>query len=99
MRLQLEVGYASDRNFIEEYYKRLFDTGMDQETLAYFLWQKDNQYANLWTEGQPSELVYRHPVASPGRLLPAGRFVLQQSVQLLHSLRDWTTPPPTPTSW
>ncbi len=51
LRLQLEVGYASDRNFIEEYYKRLFDTGMDQETLAYFIWQKDNQYANLWTEG------------------------------------------------
>jgi len=50
MRLQLEVGYASDRNFIEEYYKRLFDTGMDQETLAYFIWQKDNQYANIWTE-------------------------------------------------
>jgi hypothetical protein len=50
LRLQLEVAYASDRNFIEEYYKRLFDTGMDQETLAYLIWQKDNQYANLWTE-------------------------------------------------
>jgi hypothetical protein len=50
LRLQIEIGYASDRNFIEEYYKRLFDTGMDQETLAYFIWQKDNQYANLWTE-------------------------------------------------
>ena len=23
---------------------------MDQETLAYCIWQKDNQYANLWTE-------------------------------------------------
>ena len=23
---------------------------MDQETLAYLIWQKDNQYANLWTE-------------------------------------------------
>jgi hypothetical protein len=50
LRLQLEIGYASDRNFIEEYYKRLFDTGMDEETLAYLIWQKDNQYANLWTE-------------------------------------------------
>ena len=49
-RLQLEVAYASDRNFIEEYYKRLFDTGSDQETLAYLIWQKDNQFANLWTE-------------------------------------------------
>jgi len=50
LRLQVEVGYASDRNFIEEYYKRLFDTGMDEETLAYGIWQKDNQYANIWTE-------------------------------------------------
>ncbi len=49
-RVQLEVAYASDRNFIEEYYKQLFDTGSDQETLAYGQWQKDNQYANIWTE-------------------------------------------------
>jgi hypothetical protein len=51
LRLQVEVAYASDRNFIEEYYKRLFDTGLDQETLAYGIWQKDNQYANIWAEG------------------------------------------------
>jgi hypothetical protein len=51
LRVQLEVAYASDRNFIEEYYKRLFDTGLDQETLAYGIWQKDNQYANIWVEG------------------------------------------------
>jgi hypothetical protein len=50
LRLQLEVAYASDRNFIEEYYKRLFDTGLDQETVAYGIWQKDNVYANIWTE-------------------------------------------------
>ncbi len=50
LRLQVEVGYASDRNFIEEYYKRLFDTGLDQETLIYGVWQKDSQYANIWAE-------------------------------------------------
>jgi len=50
IHLQLEAAYVSDRNFIEEYYKRLFDTGLDQETLAYGQWQKDNQYANIWTE-------------------------------------------------
>jgi hypothetical protein len=51
LRLQLEVADTTDRNFIEEYYKRLFDTGLDQETLAYGVWQKDNQYASIWTEG------------------------------------------------
>ena len=48
--MQIEAAYASDRNFIEQYYKQLFDTGSDQETLAYGQWQKDNQYANIWTE-------------------------------------------------
>jgi hypothetical protein len=51
MRLQLEVGNASDRNFIEEYFKRLFDTGMDQETLAYGIWQRNNQVGTIWSEG------------------------------------------------
>ncbi len=50
LRLQVEAGYASDRNFIEEYYKRLFDTGQDQETLAYGIYQWNNQTVNLWTE-------------------------------------------------
>jgi hypothetical protein len=50
LRLQLEAGYASDRNFIEEYYKRLFDTGQDQETLAYGVYQWDNQTVDVWTE-------------------------------------------------
>ena len=49
-RVQIEAAYASDRNFIEEYYKQLFDTGSDQETVLYGQWQKDNQYANFWTE-------------------------------------------------
>jgi hypothetical protein len=50
LRLQVEAGYASDRNFIEEYYKRLFDTGQDQETLAYGVYQWNNQTVDLWTE-------------------------------------------------
>ncbi len=57
LRLQLELGQASDRNFIEEYYKRLFDTGLDQETLAYLTWQHDNQFASIWTEGNTQNWV------------------------------------------
>src|SRR5262249_8699124 len=49
-RAQLEVGYVSDRHFLEEYYKRLFDTGMDQETLFYLIRQKQNWAYTLWTE-------------------------------------------------
>ena len=50
LRLQVEVAYASDRNFIEEYYKRLFDTGHGPGDARLRIWQKDNQFANIWTE-------------------------------------------------
>jgi hypothetical protein len=49
-RLQLELGFSSDRHFIEEYYKRIFDTGLDQETLAYMIRQKENRAWSVWTE-------------------------------------------------
>lgn len=51
LRAQFEVGYISDRNFLEEYYKRLFDIGMDQETLFYGIRQNRNQAVTLQTEG------------------------------------------------
>ena len=51
LRMQLEVGYSTDRYFIEEYYKRLNDVGLDQETLAYVIKQKDNTAFTAITEG------------------------------------------------
>ena len=53
LRLQVEAAYYTDRYFLEEYYKRLYDTGMDQETLAYGIYQKDNQVIDVWTEANP----------------------------------------------
>jgi hypothetical protein len=49
-RLQLESSYVSDRHFIEEYYKRLNDTGLDQANLAYLLYQKDNVAMSVMAE-------------------------------------------------
>jgi hypothetical protein len=49
-RAQLEVGYYTDRYFLEEYYKRLFDVGLDQETLFYAIRQKQNWAYSIWTE-------------------------------------------------
>ena len=49
-RLQVEAADVSDRHFLEEYYKRLFDVGLDQENLAYLIKQKDNTAWTLWTE-------------------------------------------------
>ena len=50
LRFQLEIAYVSDRQFLEEYYKRLNETGMDQETLGYMQYQKNNWSWDLWAE-------------------------------------------------
>ena len=77
LKLQVEVAYASDRNFIEEYYKRLFDTGLDQETLAYGSLAEGQPVREHLGRGESPELVYRYSMAPQGRLLPPGRFVLR----------------------
>jgi len=48
-RAQLEIGFTSDRYFLEEYYKRLFDTGLDQETDLYVIRQKENKAFSVLT--------------------------------------------------
>ncbi len=49
LRLNLEVELLSDRNFLEQYFKRRFDIGLDQENLAYLIRQKQNTAATLTT--------------------------------------------------
>ncbi len=41
-QLTMEVAYASDRNFIEWFYRNEFDTGKEQETLVHLKRIKDN---------------------------------------------------------
>jgi len=50
LRLQLEGAYVSDRHFLEQYYKRLFDSGLDQATLAYLIYQRQNTAVTLLGE-------------------------------------------------
>lgn len=50
-RLQFEAAYVSDRHFLEQYYKRLFDVGLDQATLAYMIYQRENTALTLLTQG------------------------------------------------
>jgi hypothetical protein len=50
-RLQLEYGQTSDRYFELQYFKMLFNTGLDNETLANWNWQRENQAMSLLTEG------------------------------------------------
>ena len=52
LRVNLEIGAVQrdDRNFLEQYFKRLFDTGLDQENLLYAIKQKQNQTLTLQAE-------------------------------------------------
>lgn len=42
VELTLEASYLSDTNFLEQYERREFENGKDQETLAYLLKRQDN---------------------------------------------------------
>jgi hypothetical protein len=50
-RLQTEIGFTSDRHFLEQYYKRLFDSGLDQTALAYLIRQRENTAWSILAEG------------------------------------------------
>jgi hypothetical protein len=50
----IEAGAFSDRNFLEQYYKRLFDTGLDHEILLYGIKQERNWAATILTEANPN---------------------------------------------
>ena len=53
LRLQLEAAYYTDRYFLFEYFQQLWDRGMDQETLAFGYYKKDNQFLDLWSRATP----------------------------------------------
>ena len=98
LRLQLELAYASDRNFLEEYYKRLFDTGMDQETLAYGTGRRTTQSPTLWTEANLQNW-YTDTQWLPRLTTTAWATRSSTTCSTIRSTRASTTPTPTPTSW
>jgi hypothetical protein len=50
-RVQVEAAYVSDRNFLEQYYKRLSETGLDQQTNLYVIRQWENQAVTGLVQG------------------------------------------------
>lgn len=67
-RFNLEAGYLSDRNFLEQYYKRLYDTGLDHEDLLYVYKSEENWAATLLTELNPN------PFNTETQWLPRGDY-------------------------
>ena len=50
-RIQSELGASSDRNFRQQYFKRQFDMGLDQETLNYAVHQNQNTAWSILASG------------------------------------------------
>lgn len=51
LRFQGQFAYLSDQNFFEQYYKQEFDTGINQETFAYFSGSRGQFYGSLLAQG------------------------------------------------
>jgi len=49
-RVQIDAAYLTDRHFLEEYYKRSFDVGPDQDTLIYLIRQRENHAFTVLTQ-------------------------------------------------
>jgi hypothetical protein len=55
--MQLRASYISDPTFLEEWYKREFETGLPFETSAYFKRQRDTEAFSLLFSFQPNGLI------------------------------------------
>jgi len=65
-----EVGFLSDRNFLEQYYENEWDRGKDNETLLNLNYQNDNVAASLMTRAQVNDFEY------DTQWLPKGKFTI-----------------------
>lgn len=50
-RIQFETALESDRHFLEQYFNRVFSTGLDQANRVYGIRQWENRALSLWVEG------------------------------------------------
>lgn len=51
LTLQGSFAYLSDKNFLEQYYKQEFDTGLNYETFAYLSGSRGQYYGSLLAQG------------------------------------------------
>lgn len=78
-----ELGFVSDRNFLEQFYEPEFDTGKDQETSGYLKQDLDNWSWDLFLSGRVNDFEYQT------QWLPkANLFVLNEP--LLNGWLNWS---------
>lgn len=80
---QGEIGYVSDRNYLEQYYEREFDTGKDQETLGYLKHDADNWSWSVLARPQTNPFEYNTQWLPRGDIYALGE-------PLLNSALNWS---------
>lgn len=78
-----EIGYISDRNYLEQYYEPEFDRGKDQETLGYLKHQEDNWAWSILARPQTNPFEYNT------QWLPRGDITVLNE-PLLNSVLNWS---------
>ena len=68
-----EFGYLSDRNFLEQYFESEWDTGKDNETLAYIKQQRDDWAWTAMTRGRVNDFDTTAEWLPKGDLYVLGR--------------------------
>ncbi len=71
--LLTEIGYISDRNFLEQYFEPEWDTGKDTETLAYLKQQRDDWAWTATTRGRINDFDTTTEWLPKGDLYVLGR--------------------------
>lgn len=84
MELFGEIGYLSDRNFLEQYYETEFDRDKDYESLLGVQQQYDNRAWSIMTRGQVNEFETTTEWYPRGDLYMLGE-------PLLNGLLTWTS--------
>jgi len=81
-----ELGFLSDRNFLEQYYEEEWDSGKDNETLLGLNYQEDTVAASLMTRFQLNEFEYETQWLPKGDLTILGEPLLWD--RLVYSSRS-----------
>jgi hypothetical protein len=71
-----EVGYVSDRNFLDQYYPWLFDRAKDEETLAYVKQQQQDWAWTVLVQPEPNNFEYTTEWLPRGDLYTLGHPIL-----------------------
>lgn len=90
-----QISYLSDRNFLEQFFRREFEEEPNQETYAYLKWQRDHWAASLLVEPRIRSWVTETEWLPRGDLYLIGQPLWDQLTWFVHGSAGWAVFRPT----